>query len=139
MGFDICVTLIHGYRLRLSDCRNIIDLSILEGDDWQVIHEMGGLDREEMIRRYVTNNALREWLVAYPRWNLQFLTSSQEDPDLENSYVFIFDHREQLFYGRVPDYETGPIETRFKPPGDCWPPIDGAGQYQQHWIVEGSW
>lgn len=131
---DIEAVLIHGYKLRLSDWTKDLDLSVLDGDDWQIFHEEE--DKEELIKKYVTGKDLQDWLLVHPAWNLYFLTSTQDDPDPDNSFVYIFDKIQSLYYGQVPDYETGEINISFEVPTDG-PPLDVS--YQQHWVVTGGW
>lgn len=131
MGHDIEVCLIHGYKICLAN-QNFLDTSILEGDDYQLIHEPDC--RDELIETYVIHDMLKDFLQCNPEWNIYVLTSSQEDPDLENSWFFVYDKRQQLFYGRAPDYETGLVEMQFQERT----PLLGV-EYKHHWIVEGSW
>jgi hypothetical protein len=46
---------------------------------------------------------------------LYILTSSQEESDLERTYFFNFDKRQEIFYGR---YDTGEVEIEFDPKPD---------------------
>ena len=134
MGLDIKVMLIHGHILCLRECAELLDLSILDGDDWKNFHDTSGADRELLIKQYIKDIPLRCWLLDHLDWNLCFTTTTQEDPDLDNSFVYIFDALEPLFYGRVPVFQTGVVDIAFSCPSDVRPPIYGLGPYHPHWI-----
>lgn len=141
MGFDAHFALIHGYKIRLAG-QNILDLSILEGDDYQLIHEPEY--RDELIERYVLDVELKKFLGEHKNWNVYVLTSSQSYPDLENSYFYLYDYRQILFTGRIPDYTSGTTGRVWEPKNEIEGiPFKTFGlsyhPYQQHWIVEGSW
>lgn len=135
MGTDIKVTMVHGYRYGLVELyeRGWLDPSIVECDDWQIIHESTGEERVELIRRYVVDGFIANELIA-KGLNVMIVTSSQYESDPEVSYVFFFDKREQVYYGRVPDYVTRECHIVFEPQ----PHFLGT-HYKQHWVVEGSW
>ena len=65
MGFDVEVSLIHGHKIRLAE-QNFLDLSILKGDDYQLIHEPEY--RDNCIETYVRDTELKMFLAEHSEW-----------------------------------------------------------------------
>lgn len=136
MGTDIIVHLFYGYKMSLSEAFDggLIAPGIMDGDDWQLVDDADY--REEIIGRHVTSPQLCRLLLS-GEWNIHIVASTQEVCKPGASFLFIYNRREVLYSGRVPDYETGvvPAATANTIEGL----IPGVGDYAVHWAVEGSW
>ena len=137
MGSDVEVYLLHGFKLPLSVAfkSKLIDPNILNSDDYQLIGE--DELRNCIIDKYVVNDALKN--ILKDKWNIYILTSSQDDPDIDKSYFFLYDKRQELFYGSSPDYETGEVIFANSPEISELSEIllsDAEWTYNIHWVVE---
>ena len=140
MGLDIDVKILHGFKIPLSVCfsLNILNDEILLSDDWQE------LDNPESRDPWVLSSVFQK-ILKDNNWNLYILTSSQEDSDPEKSYLFLYEKSQELYSGRITDYETGVIqpvtenEEILKLLNEIPLPKLYSWKYNIHWIVEGSW
>ncbi|GAG89273.1 unnamed protein product [marine sediment metagenome] len=145
MGTDINVKILHGFKIPLSvsfDLK-ILDQKILDEDDWQLLGEPDY--RDEIIENNVTSDTLKN-ILSDSSWNLYILTSTQEDFDIEHSYLILYNKSQELYYGCTPDYETGTVEPLdaeiseiTKSLNEITLPNPHSWEYNLHWIVEGSW
>ena len=136
MGTDIIVHLIHGYKITLAQAfeLGLLRSEIMDGDDWQLVGDAE--ERDEIIDRHVISPQLRA-LLESSEWNLYILTSTQSDCDPLSSFLYVYNRRDVLYSGRIPDYESGIIDAWHS---DGHLNIPGADvKYAVHWVVEGSW
>lgn len=132
MGLDIHVSLLWGYKLGVD---GLIDPGIFGTDDYQMTLESEY--RNPIISKWVIDPKLKEFLQTHPTWNFYILTTSQGKSDPTKSSVFLFDKKQELYSGRVCDYETGEVDID---PSDTAPIQWHSGvDYRLHWIVESDW
>lgn len=140
MGTDIIVHLLYGHKMTLSAAfeNGLIYPGIMDEDDWQLVDDAEY--REEIIGRHVTSPQLSEMLQG-GEWNIRIVASTQEVCKPEDSFLFIYNRREILYSGRVPDYETGVVPSPTATADDVAVVnlIPAVGVYAAHWVVEGSW
>ena len=144
MGLDIHVQLLCGYRVPLNIAfdSNLIDPDILNSDDYQLISDENY--RDKLIEKWVTSDMLKH-ILQDKEWNLFILTSSQTDANPEESYLYLYNIIQQLFYERAPDYACGEVDIRYKK-------MNGTDQvfnielnggtewvYKMHWVLDSSW
>ena len=136
MGLDITVVLLCGYKIKLSDVfeSGLIDSEIMSGDEWQF------LDEDECkveVLEFILCPKLKQMLNSSV-WKGYILSSTQSECDWETSYLYIYNNREMLYYGCVPDHANGvvSVETADNIPIDL--DVD-CGPYAIHWVVSGSW
>lgn len=143
MGFDISIRLIYGFKIILSEAFDIglLSSNILDGDDWQLISDSEY--RNEMIDQHVLSNQFKS-ILSNGEWDLYILTSTQEEQNSDNSYLFLFNKMETLAQG-TPDYKTGVVDIQHKDYSEpekilkaTYPELMDMS-YQLHWVVETSW
>lgn len=153
MGYDIYVCLLHGFKIPLRvaiEC-DLINKDILESDDYQLISDAEC--RDQIITQWVMSQPLREFLLEYNTWNLYILTTSQGDPDIDNSYLFLYDEKIECCNGKAPDYATNTVnipdfirsisdlleEHYLRKLLKIKMPPDWSWNSDLHWVVESSW
>jgi len=133
MGTDVLMCLLYGFKITLSQAfeTGLLRPEIMDDDDWQLIAEEDY--RVVLIDRHVISPQLRA-LLGTGEWNLHILSSTQGKCDPAASFLFIYNRLDELYVGRVPDYETGVIGAH---------PLTEISvfgiEYAVHWIVQGSW
>ena len=107
MGTDIEVYLLQGFKVPLSVAfkLKLLDHEILSSDDYQYLFE------KKIVDKYVISPILKE--ILKDTWLISILTSSQDEFDLDASYLFIFNWTQVIHSGRIPDYETGKVNKPF--------------------------
>lgn len=144
MGLDIHVQLFCGYRIPLSVAfdSNLIDPEILNTDDYQLISDEEY--RDEIIEKWVKSDMLKH-ILKDTEWNLFILTSSQTDANPEESDLYLYNLREQLFYDRAPDYTCGEVDIQYDKMNGTQQvfniSLNGGEEwdYKMHWVLESSW
>ena len=149
MGFDINVYILCGYKIPLNVAfeYNLLDPAIMDGDDWQLTDEFSC--RNDIIERQVTSPILKNFLLDNQDMNLYILTSTQEDFDIPNSYLYLYDGKTVCCQGSPPDYSTGVIDRDLRTKNLVFPdhyalleiPMPDTFKWSSdlHWIVESSW
>lgn len=148
MGIDVTAQLIYGFKILLSKAfeLNLINPGIMDEDDWQLISDED--NRDEIIETHVKSETLKIILQS-GRWNILILTSTQEDSNPSESYLFIYDKKNDLVRGGQPDYVTGVVDIQYylnsiehhdieKRLKEKYPQLEDV-KYNIHWIVETSW
>ncbi len=148
MGFEIRVQLLRGFKLTLSKAfqLGLLYPEIMENDDYQLISDYIENKDQENIDRCISSQKLKDiiYCKTLNPWNIYILTSSQENPDLLNSYVFLYNWRQILSTGRVPDYETYIVSNRiddYDTPPEIWTKIKNLFDidYHVHYLIESSY
>lgn len=141
MGYDTTVFLLRGFKFVLADvfARGWLDSSIMEEDDWQYLNM--GDDMIEIVNKYVLNEEIKTMLLK-DGWSLYILSSTQEDCNPDNSYLFIYSNKQDLEIEG--EYGTGEVESLT----DSGCKLDfqqvlklglNPDDYKQHWVIETSW
>lgn len=94
-------------------------------------------------RNEVISKPLRDFLVRNPDWNIYILSSTQNEQIPEKSYLFLYNRKEDLVTGGIPDYKTGEIDTNININLDLTESLSYVitmfEPYHIHWIVDCSW
>lgn len=154
MGYDITFILLSGYKISV---KKAIDIGILKSnvledpDDYQEINfatvdsnytEKCYLEYKSLILIYVKSDKIKE-LIINGDWKIYILTSSQEDSDLENSYMYLHNECKEIYSGIIPDYKSGNIEMgkiiKEENQNKIKEILGDDVKYETHWLLEGSW
>jgi hypothetical protein len=130
----------------------LLSPEIMNGDDYQLIYEI--TERDAIISRHVMSNILKYILSLKNStnsyiWNLYILTSTQTNCDPSESYLFLYDKRQELYSGRSVDYKTVEIEdtqidetlglSRESVRMNLYQMLGGDPKYKKHAIIITSW
>ena len=137
MVIEISVQLLYGFKVSMADAfkHNLLKSDILDGDDWQLC------DDKEVVKQNVISPLFLE-LLENDTWNIYIQTSTQNEPDIEKSYLFIYNRKEDLCYG-ISDYKIGQVDMDIQYPADVHNYLNKlideySWNYQIHWIIERS-
>ena len=140
MGSDTTIELFYGFKIPLLIVfdSELLDSEILNVDDYQLISFEEYKD--EIVNKYITNPILKNIL---KNWNCYILTSSQDEPNIDESFLIIYNNR-VLLSDSSSDYETGTVnlfENKEIPKSiyDIKLSDDYEWIYKIHWVVECSY